>query len=170
MEERKYINKFTMKTNILDFIDFYKKLPKITINQSLHIQKIQIYKWNTHERTTNSKITWLQFNMDKIRKCQLIDTNIYQLHEYISPVIIIDTRGIKYQCHPNTWEDLKDINDALNKKNKFDFALFFPVAIPIKHDINWIRYLYNLINSQWWLVLNRKKRRYATSLTLRSIY
>jgi hypothetical protein len=137
--ELKTIQSVSMKTESnrcsgkteFDIVEEYIKLPRLPTNSEINIDKIGIYNYDSNGRKSADFIKYSTFTSINPTEYQVgknpsLD---YMPDEYVSPVIIINTDGIKYKVDDFLWFPLSDIHDGILIKQGITCKKIFPTKI-----------------------------------------
>ena len=122
-----------------EIVKEYNDFEKLPINNYINIDKIAIINWNPLTRSNSSMcIKYRLFTeLNPERYPEGSDPNLdYMPDEEVSPVIIIDTDGKKYNTDYLFWFPLIDIHDDILLKQKNINYRVFPHKVLIDQNIN----------------------------------
>ena len=156
-------------SSVMDIVKKYCELPILPTNIEININKIGVYNYNPTKRRPMNLIKYSTFTLINPVEFPLgkDKLNDYMPDEYISPVVIIDTNGIKYRTNYVFWFPLVDISDSIMIKQVITGKKVFPKKIFIdetelyngKYKNKWMATLLNLVGTdrfQWQFNQRRK--------------
>ena len=137
----------------LNIVKEYIGYPELPINKEMYVYKMGVYNWNPNERISLEGIYYHE--LTSIDSAKFPEENqCYLPNDFISPVIIIDTDGIKYRTDYKHWRVLIDISDGIILKQSLTNRQNRPLKIFVDGENKWISQLFYLVGHD---VINKLK-------------
>jgi hypothetical protein len=127
-----------------DIIKEYISYQSLPTQKEINIFKLGVYNWNQNERISGDSLSYGMFTRtDPIQYPK--HSPFYSQYDSVSPIILIDTDGIKYRIDHIFWRVLTDICDGVMVKQSLTRKSPFPQSIVIDNRSEWIEQLFRLV-------------------------